>query len=100
MARFLISKSVWLDSYDAADDTPLHIAARTGAEPICRLLAEAGAKLDLANKRGLTPLGEALAAGQVGAAELLLSLGAKVSVEARGWVAGADHTDVEDDLCL
>ena len=28
MTRFLISKSVWLDSYDASDETPLHLAAR------------------------------------------------------------------------
>ena len=28
MTRFLISKSVWLDSYDAFDETPLHLAAR------------------------------------------------------------------------
>ena len=28
MARFLASKSAWLDSYDAEDNTPLHLAAR------------------------------------------------------------------------
>ncbi len=37
MAKFLASKSVWLDSYDASDDTPLHLAARSGSAALCRV---------------------------------------------------------------
>ena len=88
MARFLASKSVWLDSYDSSDDTPLHLAARapSGASSaaLCRALLEAGAKRDLVNKRGLTPVGEALLAGNVEAADELIDKGAKVAVRARG----------------
>ena len=84
MARFLVSKSVWLDSYDASDDTPLHLAARGGGTALCLLLVESGAKLELVNKRGLTPLGEALVSGRVETAETLMGKGAETSVMARG----------------
>ena len=94
MTRFLASKSVWLDSYDSSDDTPLHLAARGGggapsagggaSAKICRLLLDSGAKKDLVNKRGLTPLGEALLAGNAEAAGVLLEKGADASVRARG----------------
>ncbi|GAX72962.1 hypothetical protein CEUSTIGMA_g417.t1 [Chlamydomonas eustigma] len=84
-ATFLASRSVWMDSYDSADDTPLHLAARCGSPAICKLLIDAKAKVDLPNKRGLTPFGEALVNGHVEAAELLLSLGANHGVRPRGF---------------
>jgi ankyrin repeat protein len=41
-----------------------------------KLLLAAGVDVDLANKRGLSALGEAVAGGHAGAAEALLKAGA------------------------
>ena len=74
--RFLASKSAWLDGGDEADDTALHLAARAGWLPGVSLLLGAGAKHGARNKRGLTPLGEAVAGGHADAAKALLAAGA------------------------
>lgn len=47
-------------------DTALHTAATRGVIPVIKLLANAGAALDVKNKRGLTPLAAAAAAGRRG----------------------------------
>jgi ankyrin repeat protein len=71
-------------------ETALHLAAALGLTGIVQLLVDSGARLDVRNKRGLTPLGAATATqvrGQAGAfaptveqrrptAELLRRLGA------------------------
>jgi ankyrin repeat protein len=71
-------------------ETALHLAAALGLKGIVQLLVDSGARLDVKNKRGLTPLGAATATqvrGQAGAfaptveerrptAELLRRLGA------------------------
>jgi ankyrin repeat protein len=53
-----------LNATTRAGDTALHLAAVRGLNPVIRLLAGAGAALDLKNKRGQTPL--AAAAGRRG----------------------------------
>ncbi len=56
MIRFLASRSAWVDSHDAEDDTPLHLAARAGSAVACALLLVDGSKrsraLELHNKVG------------------------------------------------
>lgn len=44
-----------------AGDTALHVAASQALDTVAQLLVEKGANLEAANKRGLTPLGVALA---------------------------------------
>ena len=44
-----------------AGDTALHVAAQQALDSVARLLVEKGANLEATNKRGLTPLGVALA---------------------------------------
>jgi ankyrin repeat protein len=43
-----------------AGDTALHLAATRGLNPVIKLLADAGAALDIKNKRGQTPLTAAM----------------------------------------
>jgi ankyrin repeat protein len=49
-----------LNATTTAGDTALHLAAVRGLNPIIRLLAEAGAALDIKNKKEQTPLAAAL----------------------------------------
>jgi ankyrin repeat protein len=72
-----------------AGDTALHVAAQQAVESVARLLVDKGANLEATNKRGLTPLGVALAPRprnplqidgpdrRAGTAALLRKLGAK-----------------------
>jgi uncharacterized protein len=46
-----------INAANPAGDTTVHIAAAHGYDSVLRLLAERGADLNVANKRGLTPLG-------------------------------------------
>ena len=46
-----------INGANPAGDTIVHIAAAQGYDSVLRLLAERGADLNVANKRGLTPLG-------------------------------------------
>ena len=74
-----------VNAANAAGDTPLHGAASRGFNTVVEFLAQRGAKLDVKNKRGQTPL--AMTAGQQLAfedsqaykstADLLRKLGAK-----------------------
>ncbi|KXZ48871.1 hypothetical protein GPECTOR_25g456 [Gonium pectorale] len=67
----LLAKGCWRDAPDAADDCPLHLAARHGGLEAVKALVEAGAKLHVPNKRSLTPFAEAVLAGRIDAAEYL-----------------------------
>ena len=80
-----------LNATTNSGDTALHLAASRGANSVIKVLADAGAALDIKNKRGQTPLAAAAARrapadGDTAAAgaqqknetvELLRSLGAK-----------------------
>jgi hypothetical protein len=46
-----------IDGANPAGDTTVHVAAAQGYDSVLRLLAERGANLNVANTRGLTPLG-------------------------------------------
>eukprot|EP00201_Polytomella_parva_P016953 CAMPEP_0175052854 /NCGR_PEP_ID=MMETSP0052_2-20121109/8592_1 /TAXON_ID=51329 ORGANISM="Polytomella parva, Strain SAG 63-3" /NCGR_SAMPLE_ID=MMETSP0052_2 /ASSEMBLY_ACC=CAM_ASM_000194 /LENGTH=974 /DNA_ID=CAMNT_0016317307 /DNA_START=38 /DNA_END=2962 /DNA_ORIENTATION=- len=69
--KFLLSDKgkAWVDASDKDDDTPLHLAARGGFLEVAKALLESGAKPHLVNKRGLTPLVEALINGHVSIAD-------------------------------
>ncbi|KAK9842348.1 hypothetical protein WJX81_007989 [Elliptochloris bilobata] len=85
---FLLEKRAWAEGADGADDTPLHLAARSeDMEMLGALVAAVGRAGGRArNKRGLTPLGEAVAAGHAAAAELLATQGGgDVRDRPRGW---------------
>jgi ankyrin repeat protein len=53
-----------VNAFNAAGQTPMHIAAARGADKIVKFLAERGAAVDLKNKRGRTPLDLALGVGR------------------------------------
>jgi ankyrin repeat protein len=57
LAALALSLGVDVNATNATGDTALHMAAGRGLTDIVKLLAENGAKLDVKNKRGLTPLG-------------------------------------------
>jgi ankyrin repeat protein len=59
LAALALKFGVDVNATNASGDTALHMAAARGLADIVRLLAENGAKLDVKNKRGLTPLGVA-----------------------------------------
>jgi ankyrin repeat protein len=50
-----------LDAANPAGDTALHIAVGQGRDAVTQLLVESGARLDVRNRRGQTPLGVLLA---------------------------------------
>ncbi|KAK4638956.1 hypothetical protein QC761_702990 [Podospora bellae-mahoneyi] len=54
----------------------LHLAAQAGHNDIVRLLLEAGAQVDVAAEKGVTPLACAAASGQSGTLQILLEHGA------------------------
>ena len=63
LTRFLLAQGASVENTGGSEgDTPLHIAARTGQERMCRLLVLRGAAPDAvaAGGDGATPLHEAL----------------------------------------
>eukprot|EP00879_Flechtneria_rotunda_P030550 GHRR01033196.1.p1 GENE.GHRR01033196.1~~GHRR01033196.1.p1 ORF type:complete len:179 (+),score=57.94 GHRR01033196.1:141-677(+) len=82
--RFLIQHSTWLDMADAADDTALHLASRQGFLEGVKLLLASKAAIGIPNKRGLSPLGEAVAVGDIAIALTLINAGAEVQWRAAG----------------
>lgn len=52
----LASRGAPVDAVDAAGNTALHGAALTGANSVVRFLVERGARLDVTNEDGVTPL--------------------------------------------
>ena len=85
--KILLSKKAWSDSTDSQDDTPLHLAARKGDASVCQLLLDEGSSKckEMRNKRGLTPLGEALVGNHLEAMEVLIDRGSNVEFEAHGF---------------
>jgi len=52
-----------VDAFNANGQTAVHLAAQRGADSVVKFLAERGAKLDMKNKQGRTPLDLALGVG-------------------------------------
>jgi len=72
-ARLALDLGADVNAANAAGDTALHGAASKGYNPIVQLLFDQGARLDVKNKRGRTPLETA----KKSTADLLRKLGAK-----------------------
>jgi len=63
--RLCLEKGADINAVNDRGDTAMHAAAQRGADLIVQFLAEHGAKLDLKNKSGRTPLDLALGIGGV-----------------------------------
>src|SRR4051812_34335581 len=64
--------------YAVDSGTPLMAAAEAGRVKACRLLLDAGARVNVKNTNGSTPLMHAAAPGHRGVVRLLLEAGAQV----------------------
>jgi ankyrin repeat protein/L-ascorbate metabolism protein UlaG (beta-lactamase superfamily) len=60
--------------------TPLHMAARHGKIDIAKALIDNGAKMNVVNENGLTPLHEAVARNEAAMVDYLISRGAFVDI--------------------
>jgi len=80
--------------------TPLHIAAQKGHTEVINVLLDAGANLNAPTDDGSTPLIDAAAYNQPGAASLLLSKGADIAAKdkygdtARSWATRRRHSEM------
>jgi ankyrin repeat protein len=54
--RLLLAKGVDVNAFNTAGQTAMHLAVQRGAEKVVRFLAGTGARLDIRNKQGRTPL--------------------------------------------
>jgi len=63
--RLCLEKGSDVNAANDRGDTPMHAAAQRGADMIVQFLADHGAKLDVKNKSGRTPLDLALGIGGV-----------------------------------
>lgn len=63
--RLCLDKGSDVNAANDRGDTPMHAAAQRGADQIVQFLADRGAKLDIKNKSGRTPLDLALGIGGV-----------------------------------
>ncbi len=63
--RLCLEKGSDINAANDRGDTPMHAAAQRGADQIVQFLADHGARLDLKNKSGRTPLDLALGIGGV-----------------------------------
>jgi ankyrin repeat protein len=61
--KLCLDRGADINAFNASGQTAMHSAAARGADGIVRFLAEQGAKLDMKNKQGRTPLDLALGAG-------------------------------------
>jgi ankyrin repeat protein len=59
----LIERGVDVRAFNTAGETALHIAADRGLEPVVKFLVERGARTQVTDKRGRTPLDMALGVG-------------------------------------
>jgi ankyrin repeat protein len=67
-----------VNAANADGNTALHVVAARGSDTIVKFLVEEGARLDVTNKKGQTPLAAAMAAPRAkSTVELLRTLGAK-----------------------
>jgi uncharacterized protein len=63
--RLCVEKGADINAANDRGDTPIHAAAQRGADLIVQFLADHGARLDVKNKSGRTPLDLALGIGGV-----------------------------------
>jgi len=63
--RLCVDKGADVNTANDRGDTPMHAAAERGADLIVQFLADHGAKLDVKNKSGRTPLDVAMGIGGV-----------------------------------
>jgi len=61
--KLCLERGVDINAYNTQGTTAVHAAVQRGAEKVVRFLAEHGAKLDMKNKQGRTPLDIALGVG-------------------------------------
>jgi uncharacterized protein len=61
--KLCVQHGLDVDAFNANGQTVVHLAVQKGANSIVRYLAEQGAKLDLRNKQGRTPMDLALGVG-------------------------------------
>ena len=61
--KLCVERGLDVDAFNANGQTILHIAVQRGNNSIVRYLAEKGAKLDMKNKQGRTPMDLALGVG-------------------------------------
>jgi ankyrin repeat protein len=61
--KLCIERGLDVDAFNANGQTLLHLAVQRGNNSIVRYLAENGAKLDMKNKQGRTPMDLALGVG-------------------------------------
>jgi ankyrin repeat protein len=61
--KLCASRGLDIDAFNANGQTLLHLAVQRGNNAIVRYLAESGAKLDMKNKQGRTPMDIALGVG-------------------------------------
>jgi len=61
--RLCVEHGLDVDAFNANGQTLLHLAVQRGNNSIVRYLAERGAKLDMKNKQGRTPMDLALGVG-------------------------------------
>jgi uncharacterized protein len=61
--RLCLDRGVDINAFNTTGTTAVHAAVQRGGEKVVRFLAEHGAKLDMKNKQGRTPLDIALGVG-------------------------------------
>ena len=81
IVQFLADKMPNVNGVDADGNTALHLCVATADEETVRKLLYRGAKEDLPNKKGETPLLLAARAGNVDVVKRLLNMNAKVTKE-------------------
>jgi len=64
--KLFVEHGADVDAFNAAGQTALHVAAGRGSDNVIRFLASKGAKLDMKDKQGHTPLDVALGVGAGG----------------------------------
>ncbi len=84
--RHLVAAGADLGITDDNGNTVLTSATQMCGPRIVTVLVDGGAKLDVRNGSGLTPLGMALVMGKLDAAELLVARGARLGAQERAMV--------------
>ncbi len=80
MVEYLLSHGADPNAQLYCGTSPLHQCASEGQEEIARCLLEHGAKIDVEEEYGITPLFTAAQYGHIGCLQLILS-----AVKERGW---------------